>query len=302
MSIFSSLDTIDQVDEKIDLSNNKSLNITFSTVEYSYKTFLKKLQEQTITDAQVEYELSVHYQNYCNYDNFQNPDTRKIFQSIWTNEQFLRILLKVVIEKKTIKQEIQRFYNKSICKICYDYYTEIGKNNLEDKLLPYMFRIVENINYNKILPMTIYMERIHALFIVMAKYSSFNYEQCVTRVNEFIMRLGYDFTRDNIVDIYYRLYGDESFSLVFNYTMTQTYELDKLNQAELAMYHRINNCLLSIINSMPSPEISKMLRSYSNYLEITNKDLRFDIKTVSDNYNRLKFVLNQLILDGMRFR
>lgn len=300
MGIFSSLDNLgDNKDSEIQLSNPKNLNITFSTVEYTLATFLKKLQEGDFSDIQIQYEILHHCDKYCDYDGFQNVETRKYLQGIWSNQKFLEIFLSCIQQDNQLKTKCKKFYNTSICKIAYDYYTSISDNDSCVKLL---LDIVEVINHNTILPLTTMMQPIHALFIVMSRYSSFKREECVKRANEFIMRLGYDWTVKQIVDIYYQLYADDSFSYIFNITMTQTYDFSKLNQSELTIYHRMNHAMLSIINSMPSDQIKTVLLSYSNYTGLYNYSTRFDITNPGEDYDRIQSVLLQLLVDGVTFR
>jgi ribosome-interacting GTPase 1 len=134
----------------------------------------------------------------------------------------------------------------------------------------------------------------------MSRYSSFNIEECIRRVNEFIMILGYDFSPKQIIDIYSHLY--ESFGIVFNVTATQIYNLDTLNSTELSNYYNINSAILIIVNSMTTQDIFKVLNGYANYVAVFNKQTRFDIKKISSEYNRIIPVLNQLIIDGVVFR
>jgi hypothetical protein len=213
------------------------------------------------------------------------------------------MFFKVISNYTHVRDYVKRFYNISICKIAYDYYVEIGKSIIEEKqydpITNLFIQIVKVLNINSILPLTTFMKEIDAIFIVMSRYSSFNMEECIKRVNEFIMRLGYDFSSKNIIDIYSYLY--ESFSAVFNVTMTQVYDLSTLNTLELSNYYHMNSAILTIVNSLTSYDIYKVLNGYSNYIELYNKQTRFDIKTATD-YTRMASVMNQLILDGAVFR
>jgi hypothetical protein len=157
-----------------------------------------------------------------------------------------------------------------------------------------LFQIVEEINIREILPLTTIMDKQSALFIVMSRYSSFDLEDCVKRVNEFIIRLGYDFTTEQIIYIYSKLYSD-GFGQPFNYIMTQyySYENGELSNFEYTIYNRINTALLIILNSMPTNEIEKVLNGYSNYITLhPEKHVRFKLKEkVTTDHNRLKKVL-----------
>ena len=299
--LFPSLESIERdTEENPPISGG--LNVTFSTEEYLLTTFLKRLQEGSISDPGLEYEIGNHVSKYCDYDGFKNPDTRKIFQTLWTNERFVDMFFKILYNYKHIRDYVKRFYNVSICKIAYDYNVQIGKNIKDriDPILRLFIDIVKIINIDSILPLTTIMQEIHAVFIVMSRYSSFNIEECIKRVNEFIMRLGYDFSAKNIVDIYSYLYK-ESFSIVFNVTMTQVYDMNTLNNLEQSNYYHMNSAILMIVNSMTTSDIFKVLNGYANYVAIFDKSTRFDIRKITD-YERIKPVISQLLVDGVVFR
>ena len=296
-SLFPSLESI--TPESPPVIAGGGLNVSFSTDEYILSTFLKKIQEGSISDPGLEYEIGNHISKYCDYDGFKNPETRKIYQSLWTNERFLSMFFRILNEYDNVKDYVKRFYNISVCKIAYDYYVEIGKDLKVDPILNLFIDIVKKINIDRILPMTTIMKEYHAVFVVMSRFSSFNIEHCIKRVNEFILRMGYDFSAKNIIDIYSYLY--ENFGIVFNVTMTQIYDLSTLNTLELSNYYHMNSALMIILNSMTSYDISKVLRGYANYVTLFNKDTRFNITTVTE-YDRITPILNGLLLDGVIFR
>ena len=163
-----------------------------------------------------------------------------------------------------------------------------------------LFQIVDEINARAILPLTTIMDRQSARFIVMGRYSSFELEECVRTVNEFIIRLGYDFSVDQIIYIYSKLYKD-GFGQPFNYTMTHTYNYESgdLSNQEYTIYNRMNRALLVILNSMSTDNIEKVLNGYANYLLMnTDKKVRFKIKTEATvDYDRLRQVLNYMDYD-----
>ena len=184
MSLFPSLDNIPEDPKVEDLKDfHGSLNLTFSTVEYMFETFLKGL-DGVLTNEQIEYEIRNYYDKYCDYDNFQSESTRKIFQEIWKNERFL------ILFKRCIPYiHLTKYHNKVICKIAYDYYTSYTSETRNEAVTILLFQIVEEINNKAIIPLTTIMDKQSALFIVMSRYSSFELEDCVRRVNEFIIRL-----------------------------------------------------------------------------------------------------------------
>ena len=294
MSIFPSLDNLPE--EKPMEEIKGSLNLTFSTVEYLFETFLKGL-DGVLTNEQIEYEIRNYYDKYCDYDYFQNESTRKVFQEIWKNERFL-ILFKHSLPY--IGHKLNKYHNRVICKIAYDYYTTYNNRTRNEAVTVLLFQIVDEINARTILPLTTIMDKQSARFIVMARYCSFELEECVRTVNEFIIRLGYDFSVDQIIYIYSKLYED-GFGQPFNYTMTHTYKYESgdLSNQEYTIYNRINRALLVILNSMTSEDIEKVLYGYANYLLMnTNKEVRFKIKKEATiDYDRLRQILNYIDYD-----
>ena len=297
MGLFPSLDNIR--DEAPSIAGG-GLNITFSTDEYSLTTLLKKIQEGSISDPGLEYEIGNHISKYCDYDGFKSPGTRKIYQSLWSNERFVDMFFKILYKYKQIRDYVKRFYNVSVCKIAYDYIIDIGRHIKNDPVSKLFFDIVRLVNIDSVLPLTVIMKDDAAVLIVMSRYSSFNIEECIKRVNEFILRLGYDFSPQNIVDIYYHL-KYESFGIVFNVTMTQLYDLNTLDNLELSNYYHMNAAILMIVNSMTTSDIFKVLNGYANYTAVFDKNTRFDIRKITD-YERIKPVVSQLIIDGVVFR
>jgi len=283
MSLFKSLDNIPMEEPKIVGGGFK-----FSTVEYTYETFLNKLKDGSFTDYQIQQNILLHYDNYCNYENFQNPDLRKTFQEIWSNEKFVEMFYYCA---QKIKKDLKTYYNRSICKIAYDYYSEKDDN---DVVTNYLFQIVRTINIELVLPLTQYMQDKHAVFLVMCNYSSFDNKECVERINKFIIFGGYDFSVRDIIDIYLRLTRGEHFTPYFNYTITQIFK--NLDTLQSAMYHRSTYAMLIIINSMPMNELVKLLTRYKGFLEYNQGiQTRININELqSVEYDRIVTALNMI--------
>lgn len=291
MGIFPSIDNLPEEPNTAPQDFNKEpLNITFSTTEYLFDTFLKGL-DGILTNEQIKYEIVNYYDKYLDYDYFQSESTRKLFQQIWMNERFL-IMFKDSLP--IIKKKINKYHNKVICKIAYDYYTTFTNDTRNEAVTLLLFSIVEDININSILPLTTIMDKQSALFIVMSAHSEFDQEECVKRVNEFIVRLGYDFTVDNIIYIYSKLYS-ENFGDLFVYTMTNVYDYNSgdLSNFEYSIYNRISTALMVILDTMmTSVEIEKVLIKYVNYLDLyPDKKRRFEIKKNITDYNRVAKIL-----------
>lgn len=292
MSLFPSLDNLPQESDETLETLNGSLNLTFSTTEYLFDTFLKGLDGK-LTNEQIKYEIINYYDKYLDYDNFQSESTRKIFQEIWTNERFL-IMFKDSLP--VLKNKLNKYHNKVLCKIAYDFYTSFSKDTRNEAVTTLLFMIVTEVNNREIIPLTTIMDKQSALFIVMSKHSSFEVEECVRRVNEFIIRLGYDFSVDNIIYIYSKLYAD-CFSQLFNFTMTHfyTHEGGNLSNLEYSNYTHISTALLVILNSMPTSEMEKVINGYRNYRAMhPEKQVRFTLRKNMTDYDRLSKTLSVL--------
>lgn len=291
MSIFSSLDKLEDVNE-IEIPNGIGAN--FSTVEYGYKTFLDKIIDGSLSDIRIDMDILINYYHYCDAENFENVDTQFIFRSLWTNRRFLESFLRVLPNIK-----LSLFEKNTVAKVTYDYYeTHFSSNNVEkeDIILRLLLEISKQIFSDKIIPLTTFMKEETALFIVICRYSSFNIQYCVNRVNSLIIKSGYDFSVKQIIYIYSKLFID-NFSKLFIYTMSLIIDENQLTALQKDINNRISVSLLVILNSMPTIEIQKVLTDYSSYCSLYAKPVRFSLNLISDDYERLKPIINSTTLE-----
>ena len=239
MSLFPSLDNLQQQKEEPKVTGG----IKITTIEFSFQSFLNKIKDGTLSDLKIQQNILNNWTSYCDYNNFQTDQSRSIFQELWTNERFLQNFCIVVPKLKTA---LQRFYNYNICKIAYDYQSE--KDKYDDRVLGYYYNIIEMINSETIIPMTVYMPKAHAIFLVMSALGSFKLKERVDRINDFLIRSGNDFSIKDLIDIYIRLTNGKSFSPYFYYTMS--YIVNTENSLEKSIYHRSTQAMLIIINSI----------------------------------------------------
>lgn len=258
----------------------------FSTLQYRYETLIERIENGTMNNDQLKMDIINNYRDYCNYDNFHDAN-RKSFQKLWTNKRFLNGFLNAlsVIQADIVNNS---YYRTSICKIAYDYYCKIGKNNQDDEVFKLLQRIANTINKREVLVLSAFMHEQSASFIMMANYSSFNQSTNIIRLNEYIIKLGYEFTVQNIIDIYSELYR-ENFSALFNTTMTQIvpYGDSYTRNHRKTLIERQNTALLTILEKgMPSYEIKNVLKAYFDYCEShpmrTTIFARFDINAISE--------------------
>lgn len=261
-------------------------NFKFSTIEYNYEKFLEKIKEESISDFKIQQDILMHFEDYCNYDNFQNGNYRKTFQELWSNEKFVNAFLSCVPK---IKKDLKKYYNKFLCKIAYDYYSEKDENS---SITSNLFQIVKEVNLDYVLPLSSIMQENHATFLTMCKFSSFDQKECIERINNFLIKSGYDFSVRELIDIYIRLSRNDHFTTYFKFTMTHI--MENLEQHEAIMYYRTTNAMLIIINSMPMTELVKLLSGYCEFLQFNQ-----NLKPRLDIY-KLEFTEYDRILNGLK--
>ena len=268
----------------------------FSTLQYRYETLIDKLENNTINNSHLEMDIRNNYKDYCNYDNFHDPVNRKAFQKLWTNLKFLKCFYNVLEKDNNFDRTIHdnTYYRTSICKIVYDYYHDIGRFKDNDSVCFSLLEIAKFINRKEVLILSSFMHQEAANFIAMAKYSSFKAGICIRRVNTFIIKLGYDFSVKNIIDIYAQLYRND-FGMLFNNTMLDNIETDTKEQK--TMYDRQNTALVTILESMPEYDIKNVINGYTDYAYyIGSKESlkrRFNLYDLNEkDFPRIKKVLS----------
>ncbi len=253
----------------------------FSTLQYRYETFVEKIENGTMNNDQLKMDIINNYKDYCNYDNFHDPSHRKAFQTLWTNKRFLNAFLNAL---NVIQNDIigNSYYRTSICKIAFDYYYKIGKNNPEDEVSKLLLKVANTLNKREILVLSAFMHEVSASFIMMASYSSFKQSTNIKRVNNFILKLGYDFSVKQIIDIYAQLYRD-NFGALFNTTMTTKIDYNNLTQAQVSIYNKQNTALITILENMPSYEIKNVITGYKEFCSYNKvSNTRFDLYDLSE--------------------
>ena len=291
MGFFKSLDSIEDIE-------STPIGVKFSVVEYKSDSFLQKILDGTLSNNKIETEIMIGYRKYFDYDNFNDPNLRPVFQALWTNLQFLKCVLRVLEDNVVILSEVRFHYIITINKIAYDYYSDNLNEMKDSEVLNTLFAIVDKVNINYILPLSSIMDKPVARFISMAKFSSFEYKESIKRLNKFITCLGYDFSIKDIIYIYGIFYSD-NFSTLF-ITTIMDYQQEFLNPLENKMYDNISLALLYILNSMESVEIYKSIRRYVEYIMLMNVStkVRFSLNNLAEDFSRVNNVVETLKYDG----
>lgn len=270
MGIFKSLESMQDID-------STPIGVKFTTVEYTFDSFLQKLQNNELTNHQIRNKIIFSIHKFLDYDNLVNPSTKKTLKKIWTNKNFLYNLYQILSEE-TMSIDILELktFNKIVFDYCFD------SENSEQQTRDLMIQIADIMNFNLKLVFTTIMPPVIASHMAILARSSFEQKACINRVNEYIST--FDFSVDNIIYIYSKLYL-EDFSSLFLYTMICTTNKNQV----------IDHAMITILDSMTSVEITKVLRRYGSYLKINNiVDVRFNLKPIFNDKSRIGRILSDL--------
>lgn len=294
MGFFKSLDSIDQTIE------SNPIGLKISTIEYNIDSFLKNINDNSLSKVTIQNNIIYGLSSYMNYDNFQNENNKRFVQ-LWTNVIFLKNLLEILKNNKSILMTVKNTYITTVNKIAYDYYYEQFNlnSNLEWKkeVSDLLIEICNTVNYNYIIPMSTIMHLSTASFISMSRFSSFEQKIGIERFNNMIIGSGVSFSVKDIIYIY-SLFFSEGFSSLFNVIMTSNSDNIK-DSEQLHVYNNISLAVLNILNSIPSKEIYLVLKKYSLYISFFNiKSTRFSLKNLSNDFKRVNDVVEILLYDG----
>lgn len=279
MSYFNSLDSIKDME-------STPIGVNFSTIEYTYDSFLKSLD--TMGDFKIR-EI-IQYGDYLDYDNFNNPKTRSVFKQLWTNKRFLENLLVLLDRNKVFLNKARNLYMISINKIIYDYYIASMNEQKDSEIMNLLLKIADVMDYNFILKLSTITDTTSAKFLALSRFSSFDKRKCINRLNEFIMNIGYEFSIKNIIYIY-QVFYDSNFSELFNATMLEVDNYNPENENSKKMYDNISYAIINILNSMVGEEMRITLKSYASYLMLINlndnSSIRFSLKNLDPVFKRV---------------
>lgn len=279
MSYFKSLDSIENME-------STPIGVNFSTIEYTYDSFLKSLD--TMGDFKIR-EI-IQYGDYLDYDNFNNPKTRSVFKQLWTNKRFLENLLGLLERNKVFLNKARNLYMISINKIIYDYYIASMNEQKDSDIMNLLLKIADVMDYNYILRLSTITDTTSAKFLALSRFSSFDKRKCINRLNEFIMNIGYEFSIKNIIYIY-QVFYDSNFSELFNATMLEVDNYNPENENSRKMYDNISYAIINILNSMAGEEMRITLKSYASYLMLINlndnSSIRFSLKNLDPVFRRV---------------
>lgn len=295
MNYFESLDSIEKSIE------SAPIGLKISTIEYSFDSFLQKINDGSLSNNAIQNNIFYGIGQYLNYDNFRNSNTHKQFVGIWTNKRFLTNFLEVVSGNKAVLENIRSTYITTINKIAYDYYYEqfINTDKWDSEVSQLLINICTTVNYNFILPMTTIVPMNVAIFISISRYSSFDKTEGIKRFNDMIIGCGVQLSIKDIIYIYSQFFSS-GFSSLFNITMTtDDPDIELKDPCIRQNYDNMSFAIIHILNSIPSSEITTVLKKYSLYISFLDKKVsRFSFRNLSSDFERINIVVNHLLEEG----
>lgn len=226
---------------------------------------------------------------------FERKDQEYIKMII--SDRFLRILIQVV--SNTNIDYMNKIYLNNLC---YDYITLDDKyKNLVINELIYKLANITNKTHIPILIGLGIPEKI-ACYIVLSRFSTNDEFVNITRMNFVILNTNVNLTEQMIVDIYQNLF--ERVTSLFEATMIDTYDdTEEWYTEEIDdRYSLITLALLDILNSLPSDAIRRVLDDYVSVYNTLyfGKKVRCDLRCLSNDYIRIRLIVEQMIKEGIK--
>lgn len=260
----------------------------FRSVEYQISTIVEKISNiDTLNEDEIKSIIVRQHQTILNYDLFLASDeSRGYVQKLFTNKRFLQIFLQVI-------GFLQLPYDEIVCinKLAYDYYIIPGKDpEISDLLLQISYQI----NNILVIRLSGKLGMNGARVLSMIANSSFKEEKNVHRINTFLVKYG-ELSVQDIVDIYCILF--ERFTYPFIFSMLES-KPSGLSKSQLICFDNISLALLSILDSMTSEDIKRVLYDYAFTLKLIRNDfsVRFSLKSAKA-YTRIQEVIKEIELD-----
>lgn len=269
MKLFESLRVEDKRNEELDKELQGSL---FHSIEYELSGIVNKIKDiNNLNDQEIRDIIVRQHVMILNYDLFLlSPETRSQALILFTNQRFLSNFLEVIRVLELSKHE-------KIClnKIAYDYYILPDHDKIISDLL---YRLTTEVNGKEVIVLSGIYGLYNAQILSMIRNSTFKEEKAIHRVNTYMIKCNVDLTVEQIVSTYCFLF--ERFTYPFIYTMLES-RVGGLSELQYKKFDSISIALLSMMNSLPSHDINKLLLDYGFTLKNLNYQypVRFALKT-----------------------
>jgi hypothetical protein len=289
-NLFPSLSIEDNKSNELDKIKTGPL---FHSIEYELSSIVNKITNiDKLDDKEIRDIITRQHKMILDYDLFlKSQETRKQAQILFTNKRFLLNFSNVIKTLNLDRHEI-------ICinKLAYDYY--ISDNN-DQEISDLLYLLTNEVNEKEVMVLSGIIGLNNARILSMIHNSSFNIEDIVHRVNNFIVKCNQDINSDCIVKIFCLFY--DRFTYPFIYTMMEC-KPSNLTAEQNRQFDRISMAILQITNSLTTQDMKKMLCDYAFILNTVkpNTTVRFALKTASAYTRILTTIENIEVVEGLK--
>jgi len=276
--------------------NKKEFNIAENPA-LNPSIFRHKLDEiDTISDTELYETLKYSYSSILN-DIFMNHDQKSLMA--FTHPKFITILTQVIAS-------VQLTPDERICvnKLIYDYTTLMNNDERVKVLLSVLSKMINRREIQSLVGLEI-PENLSA-YLALCRYSDKKEDINIKRLNFVITTSNKDLmTTQMIIDIYEKL-----FSGVQILIETTMFDVDFYDQ-EIAdyqtpdteeVYSNIGLAILTILDNQPAALIYNILKSYAEDFKLQHESdptkVRFSMHCISEDYNRISIIVEQLEQQG----
>ena len=265
----------------------------FHSIEYELSSILNKIRDiDKLDDKEIRDIIVRQHKMILDYDLFlKSKETRLQAQILFTNKRFLLNFSNVIKTLNLDKHEI-------ICinKLTYDYYIS---GNTDKEIRDLLYLLTNEVNEKEVMVLSGIIGLNNARILSMIHNSSFNIEEVVHRVNNFIVKGWQDIDTECIVKIFCLFY--DRFTYPFIYTMMES-KPSNLTVEQNRQFDRISMAILQMTNSLPSNDMKKMLCDYAFTLNNVkpNTTVRFALKTASAYTRILTTIENIEVVEGLK--
>lgn len=300
-------------------------DITYVTPElsnapmFNHSILFKNIEDRdNMTDAELRYFIHMNFMVILN--NIFDSSVKHIYTAAFKDSRFLDALIDVLHKIPYIEPDVVIRLNL----IAYHYITQpenYPENSIDNKILDRMMTISKIINQSKSIALSkFHMPELIENYLLLSRYSDFNLEVCVKRVNLMLVSspsvisfLG----KDNILDasekvieflakLLMELYKVEEWVFVLPYYMVDVLPQYNENDPNTlwvtpvveSMDSNMSLAVLKILDTMlpDSQSLRAVLISYAEGYRLLNykKPVKFSFRTISNEYTRLRSVMDYL--------
>lgn len=291
MELFPSLKSLGSSELSRDISHETFIPI-FHSIEYQLSTIVEKISNiDNLNENEIKNIILRQHEMILNYDLFLKSDeSRNYAQQLFSNKRFLQIFSQIVGLLNLSRDEI-------ICvnKLAYDYYI-LPSNYKDPEVSNLLLQISYQINNLLVIRLSGKLGMNGARILSMIANSSFKQEKNIHRVNTFLVKCNVALSVQDIIDIYCTLY--DKFMYPFIYTMLESVN-GNLTEDQKKRYDYISIAILTILDSMTSEDIKKILYNYAYTLKLfpNLNNVRFALKSAK-SYTRIQQIIKEIEYDG----